>query len=268
MENIIVYSGGYDSTLVIHELLNRYPGETFTIVGFNINLFSSHKNRAENLYREKYIDYLHNDAKTRNFKYVKIDSENFNNAYSPLKIGLNGGLAQQPYFVFMTSYFCPGTENNVFTGFHNGDCYFKYERDFYEIHNAVSNIMNKKITFHHLLRKADKYQVIERVRQLGLEEFCFTCEDPKGYFEACGECKPCTEVIMANKRIAHSRRKRIDVNAYMDFEYLDSILNKDIRKIPEIEPPDGESVNIDDIVPVKKKKLTKNRPKNKSVNKR
>ena len=35
--NIIIYSGGYDSTLVIHELLKSYPKTQFVIVGFNVN---------------------------------------------------------------------------------------------------------------------------------------------------------------------------------------------------------------------------------------
>ena len=216
--NIIVYSGGYDSTLVIHELLTRYPKTHFTIVGYNTNYFNPKKNRAENLYREKYIDYLYNEAKICNFNYVKIDSEKFNNSYDKLTPFRDGGLVQQPYFVFMTSYFAPTKINHIFTGFHNGDCYFNWRDSFDSIIKAMSEIMGKELYYHHPLAKTDKFEIIKAIQTAGLEEFCFTCENPGGYFESCGECKPCTELIMAKKRISHSRRKKIDVNLIFDLK--------------------------------------------------
>jgi len=219
---IIVYSGGYDSTLVIYTLLTRYPLLKFIIVGFNVNYFNPYKNAAENLYREKFIDYLYNDAKIRNFSYVKIDSENFNHGYKPLDIYRGEGLAQQPYFMFMTSYFSPYEINHIFTGFHQGDCFFDFKNDFDNLVQSVSNIMGKQIHVYHPLSKINKCAVVKEIQRLGLEEFCFTCEKPNKYFSPCEKCASCMALITANKKINMTKRKNIDTDYFFfDTELFD-----------------------------------------------
>lgn len=185
MKNCVVWSGGLDSTLVLHELIKQ-KAEDVSTISFVSDTFGSRKQELEKHAR---ISYMKNVSK----ELITNEEIPIVFPYTNIK-GKNESLCQQPFMISLISLF--GKPNTIYHfGYHKGDDFFSMHSQHMKVFENISEIMGEKnIKLSFPLKFMNKWEIIDWIEYYGLENYVWKCETPEnssnGYSE-CGDCVPC-----------------------------------------------------------------------------
>jgi len=184
--NWVVWSGGYDSTLILYDILKEH-GCCHTLY-FDLKGISKEKRILELSYRKKFIEF----AKKKNWNIIdniiKID-------YG--KLYADNLLPQQTFWMLNSLWFVPDNATISF-GFHRGDDFWHQCSKYESMGQTILEALNKKIWINFPLKWKDKHSIIADIRNNKLEKYVWTCECPTEKNKACGYCRPCKLLKMCN----------------------------------------------------------------------
>lgn len=188
--NIIVFSGGFDSTLVLYNLLNE--GKDVITVEIEVDV-SYEKVNMEREARDRIINYLSSKFYDRQIKRNKIT---INSSKSVIK---SSGLAQ-PLFWVPSALLCTEafSKNHIYFGYiQNDQTNIEYIKGIVKSAEKLQPYKEFICEFPLLFTSKEEvlYTLIEN--EPFLFENATTCENAFNKDDFCGDCKPCKHLISA-----------------------------------------------------------------------
>lgn len=186
----VLYSGGCDSTLVLHEalLIGKEKHVTINTISFKSRQLGGADIEAKK--REQYFEYCKKSGLPigKNLT-ICIDNEGSD--------GFQTGYASCPQpaiWTYNLLVYLP-TDSFVLTGYIHGDDFLTYDiySKWFQIYNGINHLFDKKIEFYCPLAFTSKNDVISGLRQNGIEKYTSYCEAPNSKGKPCGSCASCVK---------------------------------------------------------------------------
>jgi len=185
--SLVLFSGGCDSTLVLHDLLKeRNRGCTGSVTALAINhnqVPAISQNKAARL---SFIQEMKKRELDSGFHYQEVSIDG--NACVG-SIG-DGGLSQ-PIIWSMIAMLYVDNNETIYFGYHSGDDFWLHKNAFEDAIMNICKICNKTIKIEYPLRHSYKCDIIRSLKSRGLYDLCWYCEYPTKENKPCGECVPC-----------------------------------------------------------------------------
>jgi len=185
-KKLIVWSGGYDSTLLLNNLAKESSKEN-PVYAFSFipNYIDSLKLKKEGQAQKNYLKY----AKTKGY-HIEHNIITISSSACPSY----GWGQQKSWFTFILPYI--PDECDVYFGYVQGDCIWLAISNMYSIfekYKYLGSCLNSKLDFPFAYK--EKWEILRDCRDSGIPKNCFwTCENPKkikGQIRTCGKCDPC-----------------------------------------------------------------------------
>lgn len=195
--NVVVFSGGLDSTLILVDLLER--GIKPRLLSFRCEQFgASHHYLSEVASQEKILEYLatkYDYEPKRDF--IKLDGnmESWQ--------GAEPSLFQQPFMASMVSL-CGRNNNCYHFGYHKGDDFWNWSHNILAAQEHLLTVVGQKnIMFSYPLQFLTKADIIRNLNHYHFPiELCSFCYSPT-YKGRCGRCVACQTYEKALSEIVH-----------------------------------------------------------------
>ncbi len=177
MNKVVLWSGGYDSTLILNDLLKEDDNvKALTITHPQLPSIEQEKIAREKL-KKKMKPFNHREGLARSDKEWCL--ETWLESMVPLI----------------------EKESTVYMGVHMGGMFNK-ESDYKYLLDTFGTYSKKKdLNIALPLMTLTKPQIIERIMKTDLFEDCWTCTKPQGVFQ-CGECVECKNLYKAQEILA------------------------------------------------------------------
>jgi len=216
-KNLVVWSGGMDSTLVLNNLAKKSTSDNPVLaVSFDVSMIHTLKLQQEKLARKEYLRY----AKAKNYH---IESSVIRISTTNLGIQSLGWPQQLAWFCFLLPYI--PNECDVHYGYIQGDCCWLAVNEFYNMFKHFQYIGSRKETsLNFPLSFKTKREVLQEYKASGLLlRYSWTCEHPiqKGTdkVKPCGRCVPCVTLRMAKMELSYLKKHKAE-------EFRDSHCNE------------------------------------------
>lgn len=189
--NVVVWSGGLDSTLVLDRLCSSDINNCIWAYTINWDMLNDLKVKKEKEARRNYLRY----AKKKGYRIAHRTITVKANMGAP-DLGLAQGLA---WF----SYVIPYLPKNVllYLGYHGADEFWEWAAGFDNYVKAAAAISDRKITLRYPLQYMSKTDILEKFKSRKIPMSCaWTCERPKKRSDrivSCGRCTPCINLRTA-----------------------------------------------------------------------
>jgi len=217
--DVVLWSGGLDSTVIVHELLQNAsienPLYTISVDGFpqiDQNLLKLQKKA-----RKKYIDRFNVDDRIEQATFNIEIFANPHKHYIPYS-----GLPQPT--IWMSNLIHLVHDNDtIHLGYIKGDDFWYYRKDFEEAFHLLLKIKDiTGVKIEYPFRTTSKYEVLELAKKYEIPKSCYWyCENPRDG-KPCGRCDCC---------VAHKSAK-------MTLKYLNKMWEKAGDELAlEIEEP-------------------------------
>lgn len=196
-DNVVVFSGGLDSTLILVDLLEK--GIKPKLLTFRCTSFGTNRHYlSEVAAQEKILEFL---AKKYDYEpqrdYIKLEGEMINwNGSEP-------SLFQQPFMASMVSL-C-GRNNSCFHfGYHKGDDFWNWSHNILAAQEHLLAVVGQKnVMFSYPLQFLTKADIIRNLNYRHFPvELCTFCYNPT-YKGRCGHCVACQTYEKATSEIIH-----------------------------------------------------------------
>ena len=193
MGRYLLFSGGYDSVAaLINECKTNATFENaINVISIEHDNLPKNELKMESTARKKILRIL---KKKYNIKeiIIKIDSND------SCKKG-DYGLIQQTWWILHSLPSIPVDGTLVF-GYYSRDQIMRNIDDIQKIVDAVNKIQDKKIQLYYPFQYWEKIDIIKVVKEEGLFDYCWTCDEPikegRKLIE-CGKCHKCVEKKLA-----------------------------------------------------------------------
>lgn len=198
-KKIFIWSGGYDSTLLLTKHLMEH--EEATAWSFIMPGISQEKLHSEHNARERYKEYIKEKIPNcvLNHQVINIGYDNF-------RASPGGCLQQQTFWLLFSAWYAP-KDSTIVLGFHKGD-------DFWLMHDKINwsmsyifQIMEKTVNFEYPLQFTPKWKIVDEIHRMGLRDYVWTCERPPIPMSPCSECPPCFNLRQALNEIEYQDKK-------------------------------------------------------------
>ena len=225
MSKLLLFSGGFDSTLLLAELVSHAKdGECITAFSLDYGITGESKLRREYESQLLIIRELN-----KLYPKVKIKHETVSIYFNYGRDCMQNvkGLAQPIFWISnMIPFLKDGDE--LYLGYIREDQAILQEQNIYDLFNAANRIQeNKDIKLCLPNKYYAKYDVIEQLitNYPSLIEYCISCESEfyDGVGKVCGRCIPCT----------HLKQALLELSIHYDTKVCDKAnqLLKDLFKI-------------------------------------
>ena len=221
-QNVVVFSGGFDSTLILVDLLEK--GIKPRLLTFQCGQFGYNRHfTSEIAAQEKILEYL---AKKYDYEpnrdYMKLEGD---------IIGWSGAepsLFQQPFMLSMVSI---GGRNNAcyHFGYHRGDDFWSSSHNILAASEHLLAVAGQKnIMFSFPLQLLTKADIIRMLNYYHFPtDLCTFCYAPT-YKGRCGECVACKTYDKAIDEITRTSGacKKMGAGLYDPEGFIDSVLKR------------------------------------------
>ena len=187
MSNIVLWSGGYDSTLMLHNLLS---GGYRDVIAVSVKYHPQLSNELLAMERRARNNYA---------EYAKINNMEFDQAEilidNTSTITVSPGGIVQPSIWLMISMLYVNDGDTLHFGYIRSDDFWHHKQQFVTMFESICglrNLENVKLRFN--LEWYTKWDVIAEFEKLGVPSDCaWYCESPKSDFPhtPCGACNCC-----------------------------------------------------------------------------
>jgi 7-cyano-7-deazaguanine synthase in queuosine biosynthesis len=189
---IVLWSGGLDSTLVLHNLamqISRKEREHQSITALSISHDQVPAREILKTAREKIKKVFEERELNSYINYIEVSISHSNNS----GVEVYGGVTQPAVWLTTASLYCK-EKDTIFMGYHAGDDYWRYR---HEAETAVINFLKtmdkNNVTLDYPLSLYYKSDIIKMLKNKGLYDVCWYCENPitGDIPKPCGSCPPC-----------------------------------------------------------------------------
>ncbi|KKM65846.1 hypothetical protein LCGC14_1487170 [marine sediment metagenome] len=203
---LVLWSGGCDSTLLLHDLAKNsseyHPIRTISVIHPQIAAIKEQRAARKKVLRwmkKSGYHIFHQEIE------VKHSGENiFCNEHEGAYAG--NGISQYPIWMLSAVNYLQA-EEDMYLGYIKGDdiwdCRYQIEESF----RLLLHIMGKKGEIKFPLDRHSKPYVIQALKERGLYDLTWYCEDPDRKGKRCGVCHPCIkhdvslyQIELVNKR--------------------------------------------------------------------
>jgi 7-cyano-7-deazaguanine synthase in queuosine biosynthesis len=112
-----------------------------------------------------------------------------------------GGLIQPITWIPLAASFLHEKED-LYVGYIRGDDLWHYKSQVYWIFTYLQEVCHKHGVLRLPMEWETKYDVIKKLKEVGLFKLCWTCERPSPKEKPCGECVPCCSMNSALWRLS------------------------------------------------------------------
>jgi 7-cyano-7-deazaguanine synthase in queuosine biosynthesis len=217
----VVYSGGCNSTQLLHDLAKIYGTKKDPVIALSYNHYApcNIKIKVEKATRKKFKKYCRKNKIYVNF--VEIDSKlnGRNRGCYPKGFKEDFSGICQPYLwlgglgtLLMGNY-------NIHFGYIKSDDFWKFKTEFIEAFKALQKIVVTESKLFFPLMSDSKEAIILELKKQGIYEYTRHCESPTKTLEACGSCTPCRHHGEALRNIEYkleSRRLKIEIEGLLE----------------------------------------------------
>lgn len=186
MPNIVVWSGGSDSTLVL-DTLARHSTKDYPVWAYSVvwDQLDDLKVEQEQKSRKNYLEY----AKKHNY-FIEHRELRVNSNMGACDLGNAQMLA---WIGFLFPYFPSGSD--VYFGYIKKDDSWKDFHNLFTVTNLLSEIGSRSIVIKTPLQWKNKYEVLQELKDRHIPSNCiWSCEKPikkNNKIIACKTCDPC-----------------------------------------------------------------------------
>lgn len=180
---LVVWSGGCDSTLVLHDVAKEQGGARALSVR-HFQVLAAEESAAA---RGKLLARFKKMGLNIEHSTVKVDQEDsWVQGYH-----CDGGLAQPILWLSMAVSYLTEDEDLYF-GYHKGDDFWTFSFPFADAFRALQKVRGGKGKLRYPLEHLHKADILKRLQALGLYRDCWYCETPRRKpGKRCGKCRPC-----------------------------------------------------------------------------
>ncbi len=177
---VVLFSGGCDSTLVLYNILKEK--ELVTAISVNhcqVPAINQNKHSRELFKKEM------EKRELTNCSYCEVDINNSCGCVQDIN-----GLSQPIIWAIVAMLYIRNGET-IYFGYHAGDDFWSHKTEFENVINNACAICGKEVKIEYPLQYMTKAQIIQKLKQRGLYDFCWYCEYPTSESKPCGNCQPC-----------------------------------------------------------------------------
>jgi len=190
MVDLVIWSGGYDSTLILDRLCSSHEK---TVWAFSLvwDMVNELKIKQEEKARSRYLKY----AKKKGYEFC----------HNTIKVGSNMGAPSEglPQALAWLCYVLPylPQESRLYFGYHRGDDFWRYRHQAEQIIKQACTLGDRSTELMYPLELQSKCEIVEECGERGIPDSCmWACECPvkKGKkILPCGTCQPCITLKLA-----------------------------------------------------------------------
>ena len=211
---LVLWSGGCDSTLMLHDLAKNsteyYPIRTISVI--HPQIFAMKEQRAA---RKKVLKWMKKHGHHIFHQEVEIKHSG-EKVLCDGSAGAYAGDGISQYAIWMLSavnYLL--AEEDLYLGYIQGDDIWGYRYQIEESFRLLLQIMGKKGEIKFPLDRKSKPEIIESLKSRGLYSLTWHCETPNRKGQRCGTCHPCIkhDVSIFEAQIKKTRSKPTEIGA-------------------------------------------------------
>lgn len=195
---MLVWSGGADSTLLLHELsmFCKLLGKKLYVVHVNTPLLNKRKRSMETNAMEATYDRIRQSDPSVycEIKSCRLDIDGTENLFDTPRTTLS--LPQQTMWALYTSLMAP-EKTRIFFGYIEEDHFWHYKESFVNLIYWFNKCTGKDIITDYPYEYVGKVEIIKKLLEMGIYEDTWSCEQVEGICKPCGKCRPCHENITA-----------------------------------------------------------------------
>lgn len=184
--SVVMFSGGCDSSLLLYEeamKISRKEVCYSTVVAVSVCHDQIRHSSVQRESRVRFLDEMRRRELDRHIQCVEVDITQRGGSVTV------SGLVQ-PSIWFSLAPLYAGAEDTVLLGYHDGDQFWQYRHEAEAALHGLSALLNKKLVASYPLRLTSKADIIKTLKDRGLYDLCWYCENPVGW-SVCGTCDPC-----------------------------------------------------------------------------
>lgn len=180
---IVIWSGGCDSTALLHNLACKFPDKTITAYS---TISYTGSRRTDRKCRERLKKKFEEEGITNiNYKTVVCQVEQFSQG---------SGLAQPCVWLSVLPGVLCGQAQLVCFGYIRGDDIWHYKESFKKIFDGMKELLHTDAELCFPLEWKDKQDILQYLDDHNLLDLCNCCEYADTYENGCGSCKDCKAV--------------------------------------------------------------------------
>lgn len=224
----VLYSGGCDSTLLLHALLHTLKSKnderevsTYSFSHFQLDQWKSEREqnaRTEFLSYCKKNDLRHNIHKNIDINTRTIEGENIVRCPQPA--------------MWLTNIIPILPEKSIlFCGYIHGDDFFSYDV-YYEVKKLVDSLSwlyGKDILFGFPLKDTGKYDILKQLFEANLYDMTWHCERPLSNYKECHRCDPCIKHDAYKTLIEYEKKK----SELLHGTFKIPVINEDLKPLED-----------------------------------
>jgi len=189
--NIVIWSGGYDSTLILDQMCSAGDKNVWAF-SIDWDMLDDNKREKEKRVRKKYKQY----AKKKGYEFCHQTI-----AVSADMGARGGGNTQAMAWVGFIMPYLP-SESTIHFGYHAADSFWC---GVHYVEEAIRNLCamgDRKVVVKYPLQYMPKWEIVKNCERRGIPDSCiWSCEHPikkRNEILACGSCIPCINLKLAN----------------------------------------------------------------------
>ena len=173
--DIVIWSGGYDSTLVLNTLCSENPKKSIWAYSIEWDMIDDLKTKKEKEARKNYLSYAKSKGYTLSHRTIciKADMGVEHHGYAQGLAWLSFGIPYLPENV------------KLYFGYYNDDAFWRYRMGILTYVNAAAKISNRTIALEYPLQYMSKCDILRELEEQGVPQSCvWTCENPNKNLKA------------------------------------------------------------------------------------
>jgi len=186
--SVVLFSGGCDSTLVLYDLaMQRLKNpQYYNLIALSITHDQVPALIQQQKAREKIKEEFIKRELSNYIQFIDIDIKQ-----------TGGGICHasgimQPTIWITTASLYVATKDTIYLGYHKGDDYWMYKTEAELSLKNFCNIQDKReVSIEYPLSGMTKANIIRNLRDRGLYDLVWYCENPTSDDKPCGRCYPC-----------------------------------------------------------------------------
>ena len=193
MGDAVLWSGGFDSTLVLAQRAKHSSRENPVLaVSVKHQELGDDKWLLEQKAREKLLEVFKKRGYYVKHYIIEIKAHESGNPNNWL-VSKRGESLYQPawWLCYFLDFLKEG--DKLYLGYHQSDGFWVLNQHYIETFQNACKLMGKKCELHFPLKIWNKERIIREIKKENLLNLCWTCETPKKE-KPCNECESCNDL--------------------------------------------------------------------------
>lgn len=210
MSNVVIWSGGMDSTLIL-DYYGGFSSKEYPVIALSVEKHPNIDQKHLMYQLNAQIRYL-NHAKKKGYhikhQRIKVDCEFSDKLHFEQSNDIGTG---QPFVWLCNIVQFLKDGDDVFFGYIRNDCFWHNKDKFEKAFNSLVDLRSIKVQLKYPYEWHHKYDILEELEKRKIPRNCYvTCDEPKKG-EACGYCSKCVTFKNAEIELKEKNERQICV---------------------------------------------------------